>query len=414
MSDYPPFAARAAARGLTDPWCLGAPRLSPQPIVLPPADARALARAAEGIAAVHDELVHLVAAEPDLLDSFFVLTPWQRLLAQASLPHWHGLARADVFLTAGGPTVCELNCDTPSGQPEAVHLSALAAEDHGRRDANAQLPARFAALVNAHLRRVGRGGHATIGIVYPTELTEDLAMVALYRDWLQQRGHRVVLGSPFNISTTADGRVALLDEPCDLLLRHYKTDWWCERLPVRDDEPLAQDRHALAPQLAALLQADLHNKTAVVNPFGALLPQNKRSLAFCWEHQHRFSPRAQQAIARWLPETRRLEQVRDDLWRQRPDWVLKSDYGCEGDEVVVGALVDQDTWEDALAHAIAQRWVAQRHFTASPDPDGNIVNHGVYLIGGRTAGWLLRQHPAAVITDAGALCTGALLAGDCA
>ncbi|MBK8097791.1 MAG: glutathionylspermidine synthase family protein [Planctomycetes bacterium] len=412
MNDYPDFAARAAALGITDPWCLGDPRLSPHAVVLTPTHARELAQAAEGIAAVHDELVHLVTAEPALLDSFFVLSPWQRLLAQASLPHWHGLARADVFLTADGARVCELNCDTPSGQPEAVHLSALAARDHGLRDPNAALPVRFRAMLTAHLRRVGTAGPATIGIVYPTELTEDLAMVALYRDWLQHAGHRVVLGSPFNLTMAPDGRIAVLDEPCDLLLRHYKTDWWCERLPVRDDEELAQDRDPLGPQLAALLQADLHNKTAVVNPFGALLPQNKRSLAFCWEQQDRFSARSRQAIARWLPPTRRLEHVRDELWHQREHWVLKSDYGCEGDEVIVGALVDQEVWEDALAHAIAQRWVAQRHFAATADADGQVVNHGVYLVGGRTAGWLLRRHPATTITDTSARCAGALLAED--
>ena len=38
------------------------------------------------------------------------------------------LARADVFLTDEGPRVCEINCDTPSGEAEAVTLGA-----HARR-----------------------------------------------------------------------------------------------------------------------------------------------------------------------------------------------------------------------------------------------------------------------------------------
>ncbi len=48
------------------------------------------------------------------------------------------------------------------------------------------------------------------------------------------------------------------------------------------------------------------------------------------------------------------------FWHGRGRWVLKSDFGCEGSDVVIGAAVTADEWDDALAHAIAQRWVAQR------------------------------------------------------
>ena len=42
----------------------------------------------------------------------------------------------------------------------------------------------------------------------------------------------MALGSPFNLSNGAEGRVHLFDNPGDVLLRHYKTDWWGERMPA--------------------------------------------------------------------------------------------------------------------------------------------------------------------------------------
>lgn len=391
MSTYRAFAASLQDTGvLSDPWLAAAPRFA-APRCLPAARLAALAAAAEAIAAVHDELARRVAAEPAWLDEFFQLTPWQRGMALAALPDWHGIARADVFWTAAGPHVCELNSDTPSGQAEAVLANALAAPAPGR-DANQHLPARFVALVEQSAAALGHRSPLQVGLLYPTEMPEDLSMVAVYERWLAAAGHRVVLGSPFNLGTASDGRASLFGSPCDVVLRHYKTDWWGERLPVRDDEPPVEDQAPLAAPLLHLLQAAVHGCTAVLNPFGAVLTQNKRAMAFCWEELPRFSPAAQAAIRRYLPETVRLERVREQLWDQRQDWVLKSDYGCEGAEVVLGPHVDQATWEDALQHAIASRWVAQRAFAPLPEADGAVVNHGVYLLAGRAAGLLLREH----------------------
>lgn len=413
MNDYAAFAAPLQADTvLGDPWLDGVPRFSPEPIVLSAVRHALLCRAAAEIAAVHQEVAQLVLAEPMLAESFFGLTRWQLGMWQCSAPDWHGIARADVFWTTDGPRVCELNSDTPSGAAEAVLLSSRAAAGRGDvRDPNATLRARFVAMVQTCAARCGHTGPLTVGIVYPTEMTEDLSMVALYRDWLQQAGHGVVLGSPFNLTLSADGRAALFEQPCDAIVRHYKTDWFGERLPVRDDEPWCEDRAPLVEPLHALLTASVQHRTAIVNPFGAVLTQNKRAMALCWEHIDRFSAGAQTAIRRWLPFTQRLEPLRDELWQQKDGWVLKSDYGCEGAEVVLGPCVDQATWEDALAHAITRRWVAQRWFEATPDRGGEITNHGIYLVGGAPAGLLLRVH-GRTATDDRARIAPALIAND--
>ena len=60
--------------------------------------------------------------------------------------------------------------------------------------------------------------------------------------------------------------------------------WTDEQIP--DAEPLAGP-------LGAVLTAATEGSVAILNPLGAVLPQNKRSMAFMWEHIHRFSPHAQ-------------------------------------------------------------------------------------------------------------------------
>lgn len=410
MSTYPEFAARArATHAIADPWLDGAERFRREPIVLTGDRWRAIAAAAADVAAAHDALARLVLRDPELL-SPLGLSPWQRGMWLASAPEWHGIARADVFWTDSGPMVCELNSDTPSGAAEAVLGNALGDRPAGTTDPNEAFPARFVALCEAFGATVGARGPLTVGVVYPTEFPEDLSMIAVYRQWLAQRDHRVELGSPFNLGRARDGRATLFGEPCDVVLRHYKTDWWGERLPIFDDEPPLPDREPLAVPLLHLLGAAVDRRTAVLNPFGAVLTQNKRALALLWERLASFAPEMQAAIRRCVPFTARLETVREELWHARADWVLKPDYGNEGGDVVVGAAVGQDEWEATLAHAIATRWVAQRNLAPRPGQDGELENLGVYLLGGAPAGVYARVHHAAV-TDAGARTAPVFVAG---
>lgn len=407
--DFAALATRLIASGLvTDPWVDGAPRFGMTPLQLGAATAASLARAAEDVAAVAHEAVLLVMDEPALLDEFFGLTPAQQAMFAASAPAWHGIARADVFLVddgAGGqtPVVCELNADTPSGQAEAVLLGdALGVPEE--RDPNRGLEARFGQLLTralADVRRVNRGARPVLGIVYPTEVAGDFGLVRLYQRWATARGFDVRLGSPFNLTATEDGGVALFGQRCDLILRHYKTDWWGERLPIWSDEDPYPDAEPLAGPLAVVLRAATARRCGVINPFGAVLPQNKRLFAFFWEEIARFSAESQACIRAHVPFTMRLEAA--DLAAMRADraqWVMKSDYGCEGEEVIVGAEVNDDEWAEALALALPRRFVAQRYFSATRNRAGDIVNHGVYLVGGQAAGIYARA--AAGSTDVGA------------
>jgi hypothetical protein len=242
----------------------------------------------------------------------------------------------------------------------------------------------------AERERLQEAGPArTVGMVYPTELTDDLSLVRLYQRWLETGGYSVVLGSPYNL-TFAGGRTLLFDTPIDILLRHYKTDWWGERESVWLDDPIP-DATALDGPLRAVLGGMASGTLSVINPFGAVVPQNKRSFALMWEQIHRLPPHAQQAVERYVPVTRRLELMHSEqLIVERAKWVLKSDYGAEGEEVYVGRDVDDATWRSVLSRARPGRWVAQQYFEAERDADGASVNHGVFLVAGRASGLYAR------------------------
>jgi hypothetical protein len=383
---YADFAARVVATGiLPDPWLSGAPRFEEEPVVLGAAEAAALAAAAEDVAAALDALCRLCAAEPALVRRLG-LSPVQEAMWLSSAPRWHGLARADgFFLESGGVAVCEVNCDTPSGEAEAVLLGPLAARP-GLLDPNQDLGARIVELALA----VAPCPRPAIGLCYPTEITEDLSMVRLYAELFAARGLPVALGSPYNLAPAPGGRVSLLGQPVDVLIRHYKTDWLGEREPVWLDEEPPPDDAPLASAVALLAGASLAGRLAVLNPLGAVLPQNKRAYALLWELRDRLPATAAAAVERHVPYTALLETLDPALLRaERAEWVVKSDYGCEGDEVVVGAEVDDTLWAETLAQARPGRWVAQRRFAPRPGR-ARVVNHGVYLVGGCAAGLLTR------------------------
>jgi glutathionylspermidine synthase len=411
LAAYDAFASRIVESGLiTDPWVAGTPRFREQPVILSRAEQRALYRAAEEVAAVFDELCLIVAEHPALLDDFFCLTPHQKAMWLASEPLWHGIARADVFVTDEGLAVAELNCDTPTGEAEAVALSAIAAADvEGAVDPNQALGSRFCAMTEVLAARTVRGAVSrVIGFVYPTEFTEDLSLVRLYRRWFEARGYEVILGSPYNLGDGPSGPT-LFDRPFSIMLRHYKTDWWGERSSVWDDEGIA-DTEPLFKPLRVALASVMDRRAAIVNPFGAVLPQNKRSMAFMWEHIHRFSPGAQEVIQRYIPVTSRLETLhREQLLAQREEWVIKSDYGAEGEEVILGCAVSEEIWRASLDHARRGRWIAQRYFKARTTPEGEAVNLGVYLVAGEAAGLYARVQ--AGVTDDHALSAPVLIVG---
>jgi glutathionylspermidine synthase len=408
---YDAFARELVASNiLGDPWIYGRERFRLDPVVLSMAQYTTFGRAAERLAIAFDEGARIVLERPALLDEYFHLTPYQKLMWLASGGRWHGIARLDLFLLPDGSIrCCEMNSDTPSGEAEAVLLNRMRhAACSELIDPNAGFEERFVELVEAFHGSVAGASRAplAIAIVYPTDLPEDLSMIALYRRWLEARGHRVVLGAPANLATHG-GRVTLFGSELDVVIRHYKTDWWGERLPVWSDDPGFDDPEPLDGPLRVLLDADADGRVAVMNPFGSVVTQNKLMMAFLWDHLALLSPDAADAVRTFIPETRRLVDV-DGGALDRAAWVLKSDYGCEGDEVIIGRAVDDRIWSESLAKALPEHWIVQRFFDAVADDDLGIANYGVYLLGGLAAGIYTRISKTA--TDTTALSTPTFVA----
>ncbi len=392
---YAEFARRLYQTNIiSDPWIFGNERFRLDPIVLTKPVHDAFVRATEAIGALFDELADLVWRSPDLLDSYFSLSPYQKGMWLSSGGRWHGIARLDLFILEDGSIrCCEMNSDTPSGEAEAVLVNQIIHEDHpGVINPNLGFGDRFVSMAFMSwegLSSDNRGTVPNVGILYPTDLPEDLSMIAIYREWFEARGCAVTLGSPYNVHVLQDGRALLFDRPIDLLIRHYKTDWWGEREPVWLDAPDYNDPDPLDPYLEYVLNADVGGRLAIVNPFGSVLTQNKVALAFMWEEMERFTDASQATIRAYFPEARRLRTTSADEF-PREEWVLKSDYGCEGEEVVIGPLVDDALWQLSLEQATPGRWIAQRFFKAADVGDGWIPNYGAYLIAGRFSGYFTR------------------------
>ncbi len=378
---------------ISDPWVDGMERFRLDPLVLTQERWQQFQDAAEAFGRIHQELCEIIIREPRYLDEFYNLTPYQKLMWLASRGHWHGISRLDMFgLPDGGIQICEMNSDTPSGEPEATVLNEVRRRFHpDLHDPNADFENRFINMVMQTYRTVtGKTDTSpTVAIIYPTDLPEELSMIELYRVWFDKRGSTVVLGSPYNITRDANGDIYLLGEKIDLIIRHYKTDWWGERLPVWNDEPEYDDPDPLDIPLRHLLDAEAEGNIAIVNPFGAVITQNKLSMAFCWQHIDLFSDAAQNAIRSYLPESRRLCDV-DRKTLKQDEWVLKSDFGCEGDEVVIGKFSTPEQWQRALDLAIPEHWIIQRYFEAERLEGDMIPNYGLFLIGGRASGIFTR------------------------
>jgi glutathionylspermidine synthase len=374
---------------LDDPWSRGSLRLSAEPVVLERAEAAAICGAACTVAMMLDEAVPAIARDHTLAQQLGIDDSLAQIAA-LDAPKWLALARADVFQVAGmAPQVCEINCDTPTGLAECTGLGAIAlhaqGDDSRLRDPSARLGERWVEMVRSCLPRGATD--AVVGILDPTEMTEDLGHVRLLTRWLEAAGFQVVRGSPFNLHACPGNRVGLFGIPCAVLIRHYKTDWWSRRSSPWSDVPAPPDSDRLERELDLIADAMAAGTVTVLNPWGAALAQNKRTLALPWERPELFHADTLARIRIHLPETRFLETYsRERLRTEREQWVLKSDYGCEGAEVMLGSLTSPEEWERALSLAVPGHWVVQRAFVPSRNTAGHLTNHGVFLIGGLPSG----------------------------
>lgn len=397
---YSAFHSRLlASHIISDSWVDGKERFAMTPHVLTIEEYQALCTAAERIGEAMNEASLRIWNSPELLDTYFMLTETQKRMWFASEGCWHFIARLDLFvLPDGSIRMCEINADTPSGEAETVLLNRLVSEHYP------ELYNPNQNFEDTYYRFTREMAHftsdtcSTLGIVYPTDIPEDLSMILLYKQLFEQHGHTVVLGSPFNIRRSLNGKITMFGSEIDVLIRHYKTDWWGERETIWQDAEEYPDPDPIEPQLTRVLRAVRDHQITVINPFGAVVVQNKMMMAFLHDYLHHFSSETQAAITQYIPETRRMVDV-DLTHLIREEWVLKSVYGCEGDDVLLGKDMTDEQWTLALDLAIRKHWIMQRYFEPRRT-GGRIANYGVYLIGGTASGIYTRLSAGATDGDA--------------
>lgn len=378
------------------PYSEGYLRYSAQPLILPIRSVHALFDATQKVCALYNELCEILLQKPALIDEYFGLSQTQHLLWYASAGEWHGIARADVFFRKDGSVVvAEVNSDTPSAMDEAYLMSSYAAHHWQEfHNLNQNLQHYFIQSIRAAYSQLSQPieQQPVIAIIFPTDIPEDMGLITLYKRWLENEGFSVLCGSPANIASDGNGRATLFEQPFDVMLRHYKTDWWCERLTVWKDSRAVPDSQPLVQALQHCIVAQSLGKLAVLNPWGSVVTQNKKSYAFFHEHNDLFSADAQANIQRYIPQTWRFTAISTDaLIQEQKRWVLKSDYGCEGAEVVVGNNVNIDEWRKTIEMIVPDHWIVQEYFHAEQDENGIIDNYGVYILGGHACGLYVRS-----------------------
>jgi hypothetical protein len=136
-----------------------------------------------------------------------------------------------------------------------------------------------------------------------------------------------------------------------------------------------------------IIRAVRDGAVCMTNPFRCKLLYKKASLAVLSDEQntHLFSQEEKAVVARHIPWTRIVEE-RKTLWQGQSidlvPWVLANkeqlvlkpndDYGGKG--IVLGWLVDQPRWEEAVRTALATPYVAQERIDLPEEPYPSLVD----------------------------------------
>jgi glutathionylspermidine synthase len=328
----------------------------------------AAARVWKGLRALEDA----ACRDPDLLEQVAIPEPLHRAM-QAQKGHHPRVCRCDFHPTMeGGWMISEFNEDVPSGFAEATGIPTLLMEAVGPLWADV---APAGDLRGALLRALAR--YPTVGLVHATAYSEDLQHVTLLGDWLREAGHRVVLGSPANLSLDADGKPCLLGEAVDAIYRYFPGEWIGE-LPNTE----------VWTEAAAFLP--------MMNPLSALVAQSKRIYALPHEGCLALPDDARPWWDAHMPVSRFVESVGSDRLRaERERWVLKGAFGRMGNTVRMGSLFGDTAWTSQVEAAlrIPNLVAAQERFATRPLWTRLGLSYptvGVYLVDGVFAGYFSR------------------------
>lgn len=285
------------------------------------------------------------------------------------------IARYDLFLTEEGRwMVSEFNEDAPGGFNECTGLPELLG------DPGPDL--RWEGDLRRHVLDALQR-YETVALLYATAYAEDLQHMLILERWLKGAGHQTILASPEHLRA-GFLRARILGRGIDAAFRFFPGEW-IPRLPN------IRTWLKVAPRLP------------MMNPLRRLLRQSKTMFAL-WREMKFLDSRDRQLLDEHCPWTESFDVERIPLLiEERDRWVLKGAFGRMGDSVVIGALVTEKEWSEALARAALtpRDFCVQERFRVRPllfEQGPLYPTIGAYVVNGRFAGYYSRAATRPLIT----------------
>jgi hypothetical protein len=350
-----------------DTYACGGLKLLPESLVVSSEEHRQLVTMSERLAALLRQVEQRVRRQPSVLKQLGIPRRVARLIAAEPDSHLQ-LARYDFFPTpTGGWAISEFNEDVPGGFNEIVAAAELLAPFHPPQ-------LRF---VDQFRQRLLEAIPETglVGLLYATGYSEDLQHMLSIEQTLGSRGQRCLLSSPAHIRWRS-GQAHVDGQPLAAAIRFYPAEWfsalpnlWSWRRAVRG-LPLLNPLTRLVSQSKAIFE--------ICQMPGVLPSEDQKWLAS-------LAPRTHQ----WHPETADL------LLADPQRWVIKPKFGRMGEQVMIGRLVDFQTWQAAVraASKAPKDYVWQDCFETIPVDFASGPLHpavGTFLINGHFAGYYSR------------------------
>jgi len=286
--------------------------------------------------------------------------------------------RLDAFAVPGRDFLfTEFNAETPAAPCYTDGLSDLflalpAVGEFLRHYRLVPLPARHGVLhglMTAFHQWAGKRDRPRVGILDWKEVPTYTEFV-LFRDYFQSQGLECKIGDPREVEYR-DGKLYDGDFHITLIYKRVLISELVEHGGV--DHPI--------------IRALRDGAVCMVNPLRCKLLYKKASLAVLTDERNAglFDAAEKAVIDRHVPWTRIVEE-RKTLWQGKPidlvPWVRENkdrlvlkpndDYGGKG--IVLGWLVDDARWDEAVKTALATPYVAQERIDLPEEPYPSLVD----------------------------------------
>lgn len=357
-----------------DAFTSGVCRILPETMVLGRAEHAGIVSLVEAFNRALERFECRAANDPDALRRLGIPIALDPMIA-CDDQHTLQIARYDLFFTDDGRwMVSEFNEDAPGGFNECAGVPELL----GRREDGSTWEGDLRRHIIEALRP-----YETVALLYATAYAEDLQHMLILERWLQEAGHQTVLASPEHLRTRFT-RPRILGTPIDAVFRFFPGEWM-PRLP----------------NIGTWLK--VAGRLPMMNPLRRLVRQSKTIFAL-WREEAFLDPQDRALLEKHCPWTEPLHAEKlPMLLSERDRWVLKGAFGRMGDSVVIGSLVTDKEWSDALRRALTQPadFCVQERFSVRPlmfEQGPLYPTIGAYVVNGRFAGYYSRAAARPLIT----------------